>query len=244
MKTHTNRSFWTVWGIAFLLFALSVRPTSVYAAVSAYAKIEGESFSENDSKGVSTTWENDPSIIALGWIQSGDYACYKNVNFTQGVSGCVIRYSKKAFPSVEVKIVLDHVDNGTLLVDTGFSTATGQNWTDYETKTIKFKKTVSGVHDVYFKFSSVDPSTVLLHIDYFQFLPDKDVQDTRFLPPVGLKLKNSKGVTFQVLEGQKTVQVVEIPKDMQLFDTEETLSLVGTYEGGKVTVDMKVTKIA
>ena len=244
MKTLSFRSFWTFWGFALLLTVLSLRLTPVYAAVSAYERIEGESFSENDSKGVSITWENDPSIVALGWIHNGDYACYKNVNFYQGVAGFEIRYSKKTSPSVDIKIVLDKVDGGTMVATTGFSTITGQNWTDYKTQTSKFKKSITGVHDVYLKFSSVDPNAVLAHIDYFRFLPDESEPDTRFLPPVSLKLKDSNGVTYQVLDGQKTAQVLEIPKDMELLDTRDTLSLTGTYDGGEVTVSLKVTKVA
>ena len=223
--------------MAFVLAAfLAAKP--VRAAVSAYSTIEAESCDQNESKGVSSSWENGGDVVSLGWIDSGDYACYKNVTFGYGVGKMTLRYSKKITANVDIKVLLDKPNGGTQLGDITLSSRTGSAWTDFHTITVTMKKEVSGTHDVYLKFSSLATREQLMHIDWFRFAPS-DSADTS-LPPVGITLEDSNGVKYKVLKGQKTLEVVSIPKDLKIWDSGDTLTL----NNGSILARLKVTKVA
>ena len=232
-------SLWGSCPLFLLLAALFFMTglTDVQAAVSAYSTIEAESFSENDSKGVSISWENGGGQ-SLGWVNDGDYACYKNITFGYGISKLKIRYSKRILANVSIRFLLDKPNGGTQVAEVTIGKRTGSNWTDFETMEVNFKKEVSGTHDLYLKFSSIEPREQLIHIDWFVFSASEDAKLS--LPPVGLQLSDSEGITYTVLKGQKTMEVTSIPKNMELWYMKNTLNL--TSQNGSVT--MKITKVA
>ncbi len=216
-------------------------PMAAKAAVSAYGVIQGESFDTEKSKGVSTSWENDQTVT-LGWVHDGDYACYKGINFDQGASRFRLRFAKTISSIVEVKVYIDS-PNGTLLTDFALSDTTGSEWTDYKTGSVKISKQVSGVHDVYIVFHSLETTEQLLHIDCFQFVAS-EVQDPAYLPPKGLVITDDMGVKYRVLEGGKTCELYKVPSSAEILDTRDTIVLTNTINGTPVRVELNVVKVA
>ncbi len=232
---NTGMVFFAAFAFCLAAVLADIRP--VHAAVSAYSAIEGENYDDNSSKGVSDSWENGGEIVSLGWINSGDYACYKNVVFGYGISKFTIRYSKKILANVDIRITLDKPD-GKYVGDLSLSSRTGSNWTDFVTASAKMKKEISGTHDVYLKFTSIEPREQLLHIDWFKFAPS-DSADLS-LPPVGYTVSDKDGVKYKVLKGQKTVEIISIPTSMELWYMKNTVTL--SSSAGKAV--LKVTKVA
>ena len=215
-----------------------IKPLPVQAAVSAYSKIEAETYHRDKSKGVSASWENGGDIESLGWIDDGDYAVYKNVTFGYGISKLTFRYSKKCHPSVTVKVILDKASGGTQIADFTISSASGTKWTDFKTLEVKFKKEVSGTHDVYLKFSSLETRQQLLHVDWFRFDPSASADLEK--PPVGLVVKDSEGIQYRVMKGQDSLEVISVPTSLKLWYMKNTVSLSSSAG----TVKMKVKKVA
>ena len=98
----------------------------------------------------------------MGYVENGDYAVYKNVDFEQGASSFKARVSC-ATSGGNIELRLDS-STGTL-VGTCPVTGTG-DWQTFADAVCSVSG-VSGKHDLYLKF--VGESGYLLNINWFQF---------------------------------------------------------------------------
>ncbi len=126
---------------------------------SAFVKLEAESY--NDQSGIQSEscGEGGQNI---GFIENGDYAVYKSIDFGSGAASFQARVASNSTGG-NIEIRLDSV-SGTL-IGTCPVAATGgwQTWTD-----VKCNVTgVSGKHDLYLKFTG--GSGYLLNLNWFTF---------------------------------------------------------------------------
>ncbi|HEX2926444.1 MAG TPA: carbohydrate-binding protein [Ruminiclostridium sp.] len=129
---------------------------------SAYSKIEAESCDDQSGTQNGSCSEGGES---LGYIENGDYALYKNVDFGDGAKSFQARVSSAANGG-NIEIRLDS-PTGTL-AGTCPVTGTGdwQNWADVKCDV----SGLTGKHDVYLKFSG--DSGYLFNINWFTFSAD------------------------------------------------------------------------
>ncbi|HEX2926445.1 MAG TPA: carbohydrate-binding protein [Ruminiclostridium sp.] len=125
----------------------------------AFTKLEAESYDDQSGTQNGSCSEGGES---LGYIENGDYAVYKNVNFGNGAGSFLARVSS-ATNGGNIEIRLDS-PTGTL-AGTCPVTGTGdwQNWADVKCNV----SGVTGKHDVYLKFTG--DSGYLFNINWFTF---------------------------------------------------------------------------
>lgn len=128
--------------------------------ISAFTKIEAENFYSQSGIQTETCSEGGDDV---GYIENGDYAVYKNVDFGKGAESFKARVSS-ATSGGKIEIRLDGVD-GTL-AGTCPVAATGdwQTWADVTCSI----SGVSGKHDVYLKF--IGGSDYLFNLNWFTFV--------------------------------------------------------------------------
>lgn len=136
-----------------------VVPTATPAPRSAFTQIEAETF--NDQSGIQTE-TCDEGGLNIGYIENGDYAVYKNIDFGSGATHFQARVAS-AQNGGNIEVRLDGL-NGKL-VGTCPVTATG-GWQAWTTVTTNIEK-VSGSHDVYLKFTG--GSSYLFNINWIKF---------------------------------------------------------------------------
>jgi hypothetical protein len=135
-------------------------PVDPPTPVSAFSKIEAESYS--DQSGIQTETCNEGGQN-VGYIENGDYAVYKNVDFgSNGAASFKARVSSSATGG-NIEIRLDSV-TGTL-TGTCKVAATG-DWQTWADATCDISK-VTGKHDVYLKFTG--GSDYLFNLNWFSF---------------------------------------------------------------------------
>ncbi|HEX2925427.1 MAG TPA: non-reducing end alpha-L-arabinofuranosidase family hydrolase, partial [Ruminiclostridium sp.] len=139
-------------------------PIDPPAPVSAFSKIEAESYS--DQSGVQTETCNEGGDN-VGYIENGDYAVYKNVDFGDGAASFKARVSS-AGNGGNIEIRLDSV-TGTL-AGTCKVAATG-DWQTWADATCDLSK-ISGKHDLYLKFTG--GSDYLFNLNWFSFSANGD----------------------------------------------------------------------
>ena len=125
----------------------------------AFSQLEGEAY--DDQSGTQNGSSNEGGEC-LGYIENGDYAVYKSVNFGEGAQSFQARVSS-ATNGGNIEIRLDSID-GTL-VGTCPVKGTGdwQTWADVTCNV----SGVTGKHDLYLKFTG--DSGYLFNINWFKF---------------------------------------------------------------------------
>ncbi len=125
----------------------------------AFSQLEGEAY--DDQSGTQNGSSNEGGEC-LGYIENGDYAVYKSVNFGEGAQSFQARVSS-ASNGGNIEIRLDSID-GTL-VGTCPVKGTGdwQTWADVTCNV----SGVTGKHDLYLKFTG--DSGYLFNINWFKF---------------------------------------------------------------------------
>ncbi|MCD9460135.1 carbohydrate-binding protein [Marinibactrum halimedae] len=108
--------------------------------------IEAEAF---DEKHGDVREVNDGGWI--GYIDSGDWVKYSNVNFTGGVGHFTANIASKTDTSSgTIEVYLDSLDGDPVTVLT--DTPVEGGWKDFELATVTLEKPIFGLHDVYLKF--------------------------------------------------------------------------------------------
>ena len=141
--------------------------------------IEAESFDEKyGSVACEATKDKEGGSENLGYIASGDWVKYSDVNFAYGAKNVAFRYASQNNALLELR--LDSLD-GPLLLDAtldGTSSWNTYNTANFELKLVNNKK-VLGYHDIYLRFKSpvnlnwltfeacdpVDPTLISLQTD-------------------------------------------------------------------------------
>lgn len=134
-------------------------PDTPPTPVSAFTKIEAESYGEQSGIQSETCNEGGEDV---GFIENGDYAVYKNVDFGSGAGSFQARVSS-ATSGGNIEVRLDSITGP--LVGTCPVAGTGgwQTWTDVKCNV----SGVSGKHDLYLKFTG--GSGYLFNINWFTF---------------------------------------------------------------------------
>ncbi|MDP4177634.1 MAG: endo-1,4-beta-xylanase, partial [Bacillota bacterium] len=127
--------------------------------ISAFTQIEAENYSDQSGIKAEDCSEGGQDI---GFIENGDYAVYKNVDFGSGSSNFQARVASAASGS-NIEIRLDSIDGK--LVGTCPVSGTG-DWQTWTNATCSVSG-VSGIHDLYLKFTG--GSSYLLNVNWFKF---------------------------------------------------------------------------
>lgn len=128
-------------------------------SISAYSRIQAESF--NDDQGVQLS----NGGAAIGYIGTGDWVKYENVNFDSGAKSVKARVSKGNSGTGKIDFRKGS-STGTILGSMSFGNTGG--WTSFNELTADISNS-SGTHDLYLVF------TGNLDVDWFEF--SKDVTD-------------------------------------------------------------------
>ncbi|QNU66140.1 glycoside hydrolase family 127 protein [Ruminiclostridium herbifermentans] len=127
-----------------------------------FSRIEAESY--NAQSGIQDV-TCDEGTGAIGYIENGDYAVYKNMDFDSAVVGFIARTSS-AENDGKIEIRLDSI-NGPLVGTCPVKKTGGwQIFTDSECSVSE----ISGKHDVYLKFTG--GSGYLFNINWFKFIKE------------------------------------------------------------------------
>ncbi|MDP4181645.1 MAG: carbohydrate-binding protein [Bacillota bacterium] len=134
-------------------------PTPTPAPISAFSQVEAENF--NDQSGIQSETCNEGGQD-VGYIENGDYAVYKNINFGNGASSFQARVSS-ASSGGKIELRLDSITGA--LVGTCSVSPTGdwQTWADAKCDVSGLK----GVHDLYLKFTG--DSGYLFNLNWWKF---------------------------------------------------------------------------
>ncbi len=171
-KTLPNSKWWNGQSSGFsiteigpigntITFKLNNGDNVVPTKISAFTRIEAESYSEANGIQTSTCSEGGSYV---GWIDNGDYVVYKNIDFGTGASAVNMRVaSATAGGSMELRI--DSLSGE--IVGTCKVSSTG-SWTTWSTLNAGLQG-VKGVHDLYIKFTGGTGS--LFDINWMEFIP-------------------------------------------------------------------------
>lgn len=134
-------------------------PDTPVTTRSAFGKIEAESY--NDQSGIQNVTCNE-GTEAIGYIENGDYAVYKSIDFESGATSFTTRASS-ATSGGSIEIRLDSI-GGTLLGTCKIpGTGDWQTFVDVKCKL----GGVSGKHDLYLKFTGA--SGYLFNLNWLTF---------------------------------------------------------------------------
>jgi len=181
--------------------------------ISAFSQIEAESYNTQSGIQTESCTEGGEDV---GYIENGDYAVYKNIDFDKGATSFKARVSS-ATNGGNIEIRLDSI-TGTL-AGTCPVTATGgwQTWADATCNV----SGVSGKHDVYLKF--IGESGYLFNLNWFKFGTESnagklgdlnsdgqiDVMDFVLLKKHLLGIETLKNPKLADLDGSGTVDVLD-----------------------------------
>lgn len=139
---------------------VTLSPTDGFEPVktlSAFEIIEAENFS--DQEGIRAE-EAENGSGNIGYIENGDYAVYKRVDFGSGAKSFTARMSGN--PS-GIEIYLDKIDGSPIATIDFWGTG---SFTEYQDQSFTIPK-ISGIHDLYLKFTGGEG--YLLNLDNFVF---------------------------------------------------------------------------
>lgn len=163
-----NGHDWSVWKPSLWNFAQmacaagftdQTTPTSPSEPTSAFTQIEAERFDNQKGVQTETCTEGGENV---GYIENGDYAVYKNIDFGSGAKSFQARVASGSSGG-NIEIRLDRI-NGTLIGTCPVAgTGAWQNWNDVKCSV----SGVSGKHDVYLKFTG--GSGYLFNLNWFKF---------------------------------------------------------------------------
>ncbi len=122
---------------------------------SAFSKIEVEEY--NDISGAEIQEIPAETGKGLGYISSGDYVAFKNIDFGSGATSFKALVADQATANIELRL---NSPSGTLIGKLPVE-ATG-DWNTYQEQTCSVSK-VTGVNDLYLVFSGA------VNIDWFKF---------------------------------------------------------------------------
>ena len=170
--------------VTTLIIDLKVAPVEPR---SAFEKIEAESY--NLQSGIETETCSE-GTNEIGFIENGDYAGYRSIDFGNGAESFTARVAAASTSSGgNIQIILDSLTGtaaGTCQVS---STGGWQTW-----KTVQYNiNKITGKHDLYLKFTG--GSGYLINVNWFQFSSEAEsaVQNLRYVKKSNFKAGISGG---------------------------------------------------
>ncbi|MDE6087428.1 MAG: carbohydrate-binding protein, partial [Oscillospiraceae bacterium] len=137
----------------------------------AFSRMEAEDYFEESGIRTEDTSDSDGNQN-IGFIENGDYVAYKRLNFADGANSLTMRISGN---SSGIEIYLDNLNSepaATLAFDGTGSFLTWQDWT------ANLPTTITGIHNVYFKFTGGDG--YLVNVNWFRFNQERVAIDGKF----------------------------------------------------------------
>ncbi|HEX3029727.1 MAG TPA: carbohydrate-binding protein, partial [Clostridia bacterium] len=158
---------WTVWKPSlwnFSQMACAAGFTEYEPAkpISAFEKIEAESYSDQSGIQAETCTDTEGGQN-VGFIENGDYAVYKNVDFDTGATSFQARAASNNANGGKIEIRLDKADGTLIGTCTVAGTGGWQTWADVKCSV----SGVTGKHDLYLKF--IGGSDYLFNLNWFVF---------------------------------------------------------------------------
>lgn len=131
---------------------VAIQPTS------AFTRIEAEDFSEQEGIRVEDTTDTD-GVQNIGYIENGDYAMYKRLDFGDGAKSFTVRASGNP---CTMELYLDSLNKPTASV----AFAGTEGFSDWQNVTFNIPE-IKSVHNLYIKFSGGEG--YLMNLNWFTF---------------------------------------------------------------------------
>lgn len=132
-------------------------PTPTPSPRLANTRIEAESYSSVSSSTIEIIGVPNDSGSGVGYINSGDYLVYKNIDFGSGATSFKAMVANAITSDIELRL---NSPSGTLIGT--LSVKSTEDWNTYEEQTCSINK-VTGVNDLYLVFTGP------VNIDWFTF---------------------------------------------------------------------------
>lgn len=138
--------------------------TTAVSHLSPYERREAETIAM--SIGIRTD-QNEERGVYLDSLDHGDYVKVKSLDFGEEGAKSVMVCARKKANAGRIEVCIDSQSNAVATIDVSEAT----DWTEL---TADLDETVTGVHDVYFRFRATDTSNreELMQFDYWQFAPN------------------------------------------------------------------------
>ncbi len=199
---------------------------------SAFGKIEAESY--NDQSGIQNVTCNE-GTEAIGYIENGDYAVYKSIDFESGATSFTTRASS-ATSGGSIEIRLDSI-GGTLL-GTCKIPGTG-DWQTFVDAKCKLGG-VSGKHDLYLKFTGA--SGYLFNLNWLTFSNESsqeilgDINSDGQIDAIDLQIIKKQLLGLGTIENTKLADV-DSSGEIDAIDfsllKQYLLGIITAFPGGK-----------
>ncbi|MDE7093409.1 MAG: carbohydrate-binding protein, partial [Oscillospiraceae bacterium] len=137
--------------------------TATLTATSAFTQIEAEDFTSQS--GIRTEDTSDTSGNQnIGFIENGDYAMYKRLDFEDGAKAVTMRISGN---TAGIELYLDSLENSPVANIAFEGTGGFSQWQD---RTFNIPE-ITGTHDLYIKFTGGEG--YLINLNWFSFSKDR-----------------------------------------------------------------------
>jgi enterochelin esterase-like enzyme len=221
-----KQSLWNYSQMACAKGFTDYGPVTPPEPVSAFSKIEGESYSSQS--GIQNVTCNE-GTEAVGYTENGDYTVYSNVDFGNGAAGFTARVSS-ANSGGNIEIRLDSA-TGTL-IGTCAVAGTG-DWQTFADAKCNVSG-VTGKHDVYLKFTG--GSGYLINLNWFTFTEQStaklgDINSDGQIDAIDLQLLKKYLLGSGTIENTKLADM-DASGDVNALD----FSLLKQYLLGTITV--------
>ncbi|AUS07039.1 pectinesterase family protein [Pseudotamlana carrageenivorans] len=188
-------------------------PAATVPSRSAYNTIEAESFSSQYGIATENSGEGGENV---GFIQTGDWLGFSNVDFGNGAA--LFNARAATTNSGNIKVVIDNPTSGTVIGALSISNTGGwQTYANFSTNV----NLITGVHDVYLVFEG--GSGYLFNINHFHF--------TELQAPAEL-IKHGAGSSSQTISINES-----ITNFYYNWENATTVSVTGLPTGIQVDVD-------
>jgi len=194
LSNALNRRVSYIAIIAFLLSIMSLTsftPINVYAATSAFSIIQAENYSILNGSDIKKI-DNGSGGSALGYISTGDYAAYNNIDF--GSTGAVFFKARVATQFSDITIQIRSGSSSGNLLGTLSLPSTG-NFDTYIEASCNINYT-TGINNIYLVFSGP------LNIDWFTFIPASSVSQTPAITPTATATGSGQTYNFPRIEAE------------------------------------------
>jgi hypothetical protein len=202
-----------------------------------YLQVEAENYDSMSGIQAETCSDTNQGY-AVAFIENGDYAVYKNMNFASGANSFQARVSSLNNGGT-IEVHLDSL-SGTLV---GTCTVAGTGgWQTWVTKSCNIAG-ASGIHTLYLKFTG--GSGYLFNFNWYKFVAGNPTATRMSMPTPGSSLNRRTGWTPSVALTTRTSPIAPSPS-LPLYDVSGKRVVSGSkaITNGKRAVGVYLYRIA